>query len=135
METLHQTSLWHIQWDESAKLFQLTWSETTEDMTADQFKAELQTYLEFVKKYHPEKVLLDTSLFLFTIEPKLQEWVDKEINAKSPQYGVQKIAMLVTTDLFAQVSMEQTIEEANASTLLDIRFFDEKTQAMQWLNS
>lgn len=135
MKILHQNHLWQIQLNEAENLFWIKWSPDTEHMQSDEFKNELTHYLALVQKHHPEKVLIDSSEFKFVILPAVQEWVDTKINSQVSLFGVKKIAFLTTPDIFSQVSIEQTVEEEHAVTMLDIQFFDDSQKASEWLNS
>jgi len=81
----------------------------------------------------PACVLVDTRNFMFTVAVETQEWVDMEINRYVRQNGVKCLAFLTSPDIFAQVSIEQTLEEHHAASLQP-RFFDNYELAVSWLN-
>ena len=74
----------------------------------------------------------DISDFEFIIAPDLQIWTNDNIIVKLLEAGLQKIAYVSSPDLFAQISVEQTLDEDIAQDFPSAQF---KTidDAMDWL--
>ncbi|MCS7019399.1 MAG: hypothetical protein RMJ87_08990 [Cytophagales bacterium] len=113
------------------KFMQVSWSPATAQMTDEIFKAELTRYAEVAEQYRPEKCLIDTSVFGMTIVPETQEWVQANIHSRSLKAGIKKFAYIVSQDIFAQLSIEQTMEESGF--VFTTQYFDNQQQAMDWL--
>ena len=82
--------------------------------------------------YHPKRMLVNSSDFMFTIDPELQQWTDTTIFTRYIQAGVKKIGFVVSKDLFASVSVEQTMDEIEAQAF-QTAYFDNETEAKEWL--
>lgn len=134
METVYQSKYLTLVVDKENQILRVLWSETTENMTDEEFRAELVKYAEVSEQYRPQKSLVDTRYFLMPIVPETQEWVNANIHQRSLKAGIKKFAYLVSKDLFSQVSIEQTMEEDNAKGIFDTQYFDNENQAMEWLN-
>jgi hypothetical protein len=68
----------------------------------------------------------------FALTPETQEWADglfpRILNA-----GVKKIAFIISSDVFAQISVEQLMEEKNVKTAnFEIHYFDNEKDALKW---
>jgi hypothetical protein len=48
------------------------------------------------------------------------------------QAGLRKYAIIVSQEMVAQLSIEQTMEESQASNF-QVRYFDDSEEAMRWL--
>ncbi len=118
---------------EEEKIILGHWKPTSPYFTTDLFKENMQTWLEEVKKYKDINVLADARTFTFTIEPETQSWVNENIIGLYPEYGVKKLGFLVSPDIFAQVSIEQTIDEKEQA--FEVRYFEEEAEAKAWLAS
>jgi hypothetical protein len=90
------------------------------------------TWFEEVKKIGNVNVLADARQFNFSIVPETQVWVNENVIGLYPKHGVSKLGFLVSPDLFAQVSIEQTIDEKKQA--FQVRYFEEEAGAMQWLS-
>jgi len=51
---------------------------------------------------------------------------------KLAEAGIKKIAFLVSAEMIAQLSIEQTLEESNASAFA-VKYFDVEEDAKKWL--
>lgn len=136
METkVYESNYLTLVVNEETKLLKVIWSSATESMQDDEFRKEITTYAEIAEKYQPTKSLVDTAFFLMTVLPETQEWVNQNIHHRSLQAGIKKFAYLVSKDLFSQVSIEQTMEEDNAKSIFETRYFDNETEAVEWLKA
>ena len=93
----------------------------------------LTEYAHYAETHQPEKSLVDTSQFLMSVSPETQVWVNENIHVRSLQAGIKKFAYLVSKDLFSQVSIEQTMEESNASESFQTKYFENEKEAIDWL--
>lgn len=119
--------------DEDLNLYELFWNEISEDMEDDEYKDLMREQRDTVIEngHTIEFFLLDNREFLFSMSPDLQEWQANEIFVKMVTPEV-KIAVLVSSDFIAQLSIEQAIEEHdNAGETT--RYFDDEQEAREWI--
>jgi len=135
MKTVYQSKYLTLAVETSKQLIKVLWSANTENMTDEEFRAELIKYAEVSEQYQPKKSLVDTQHFLMTVVPETQEWVNANIHPRSLKAGIKKFAYLVSKDLFSQVSVEQTMEEGNAKEIFDTLYFENESEAIEWLDA
>lgn len=113
-------------------ILQKEWYDTTEQMSVGDFKVEVLKIAEMAAQYKPAFFHDNTQAFAFPIDPDLQSWVDQEIFPQFIQAGLRKYAIIVSKEMVAQLSIEQTMEESQAAHF-QVRYFDNGEEAMQWL--
>lgn len=123
---------WSISYDEANQAVICTWKSTSEDMTDDEFKIEMTSYVEVVEKYQVPKLLLNLRNGSYTVAPEVQEWVADEIAPRAIQAGQNKIATILSQNIFSQVSTQQMMEEGDIP-LIQQQYFEDVETASQWL--
>lgn len=108
------------------------WKAKTASASWEDIKAVFEEYIKILKVKSPKLFLVNLKEFHYIITPEQQEWVDKNIHPLVLNEGKNRIAMLTSTDLFAQVSTEQLVEEEHGKKL-NVRFFDDEEEANKWL--
>lgn len=110
------------------------WKESSDDMSEDEYKTEMQEYLNAVITQFPvsQKILINLINFRFAIDPELQKWADKNIMAKAQNY-VKKAAFLMPQDFFANLSVEQ-VNSRDGTPQDAIKYFDNREDALEWLS-
>lgn len=78
------------------------------------------------------KMYVDMKDFQFTIIPELQTWSNEKIITEFIKGGIKKIAYLVSTSIFTQISVEQAIDEDKTGEF-PYKFFDNEKSAKEWL--
>ena len=131
MEVLLSTKFIDIEFDNETKIFKLLWKPETENMTDDEFK---EIMLKFVDEFHrkPTGGIHQMQEMGFTISPELQEWVDENVSKPAWEAGAKKIAFVLSSNIFASVSAEQTAEQEITSKM-EVQYFDNEDEAMKWL--
>lgn len=119
---------------EDLKLLAKEWTTDTEYMSEQKFKEEVEKIAEVAEKYKVEKFHDNTTNFLFPISPELQTWVNESIFTRFIAAGLKKYALIVSKEMIAQLSIEQTMEEENASNF-QVKYFDSPEKASEWLQS
>ncbi|MDX2305111.1 MAG: hypothetical protein NW226_20035 [Microscillaceae bacterium] len=117
--------------DRSKALFEVIWKDTT-FLREEVFKEIIIKQKESTLFYRPRKVLIDSTFFDFAIDPSLQKWFDDQIFSATIKSGIQKVGIVISKDLFAQVSVEQTMEEGQGIMHLT-RYFRTYQEARYWL--
>eukprot|EP01024_Parvocaulis_polyphysoides_P026839 TRINITY_DN24410_c0_g1_i1.p1 TRINITY_DN24410_c0_g1~~TRINITY_DN24410_c0_g1_i1.p1 ORF type:complete len:138 (+),score=11.59 TRINITY_DN24410_c0_g1_i1:221-634(+) len=69
--------------------------------------------------------------FFFTINVDLQQWVALDFNDCIAPFS----ALVVSRELLAQLSLEQTAEEIKRKTDVFIKYFDNENKAFNWVKS
>lgn len=130
---LHESDYWTIYWHDNAKCLHFIFSSATGDMDVEEYLEELKTYISLTKEYKPLNIYADTREFAFTITPDVQEFIDENILALYSKIGTEKHAVIVSKDLFASVSVEQTMDENAGDQTFKNEYFDDPEQAEKWL--
>ncbi|MCC5946208.1 MAG: hypothetical protein JJT94_14855 [Bernardetiaceae bacterium] len=123
---------WTIQYDEANQIILCEWKAEAEELNDELFKSEMRGYADIVEKYRAPKLLLNTRIGSYALAPDIQEWVATEIAPRTMGAGQRKMAIILSDNLFAQVSVEQMLEEGDMPTLMQ-QYFDDKEEAFAWL--
>jgi len=102
-----------------------------DEMSDEEYKAEMLKMVAMLERHHSEGMLVDTQKMGFIITPELQEW-GFPLGERVEATGVKKVATLITADLFAQLAIEQYFEDTNSQDII-FRYFDTEEQAWKWL--
>ena len=89
----------------------------------DEFKASAEPILELMKQHKVIK-LLNNNLDLEVNSIENQEWTQKVWFPKAGQLGLKYLAFVVPTNVFGQVSAEQTNEKAEEEGAIEIKYFE-----------
>ncbi len=100
-------------------------------MTEDEWNATRQKFKTVFLQYKLNKFLSLCKEFYFLITPELQEWMAENIT-KGSEHLVEKAALVIPSELFVEVSLEQTMDEMETGKL-DTAFFDNEQNARDWL--
>jgi hypothetical protein len=103
-------------------------------MDTEECKQELLNYLDAVRKHRPTRVLVDMSNMVFTLHPKLQDWINQTIFPAVLKIGVLNFAYVVSQDFFAQLSVRQVLSELDGLKF-NSEYFDHKEAAKRWVLS
>ncbi len=131
MKVIRTNPLNTITWHEETKIMEFE-RFVTYDLDDDMYKTEALTILKLAEDYRPLGILTDNRNFNYTIVPDLQHWIATTILPRYLSIGVQKGALVVSSDFFTQVSIQQTLEE-DIATKFQIRYFDNREEAYTWL--
>lgn len=113
-------------------LLVLTWSAETQDMSANEWKAINITLVEYFESFHISRLLANTEKLDFIVTPDLQTWAAQEVFPKSLENGLKAVAFVVSKDLFAAVSLEQTMNEGQGQDFFT-QYFSDEQKAKEWL--
>ena len=119
--------------DEDLDMYELFWNAESEHMEDEEYQSLMQEQRDAViaNNYTIEFFLLDNREFLFSMSPDLQEWQANEIFAKMVTKEV-KIAVMVSSDFIAQLSIEQAIEEDDNAGETS-KYFEDEQEAREWI--
>ena len=99
-------------------------------MTDDEFKKEMSIIYDMVDKKKPKIALINLLDMKYVIGLEMQEWMNKKI--LTAEVNFKKSAYIVPTELFAQVSVEQTMEEETGQKIVK-QYFENEDEARKWL--
>jgi len=132
---LYNSKYQKIWFDEPLDALSNSWTEESREMSNEEFKEENLNWLALFEKYQPKNILADTRTYYFIITIKMQDWHAENIFSKLITFNPKKMAMIVSSDFFAQISIEQTIEEGEekSPTEFQTRYFGDEKEAQLWL--
>ena len=132
MNTIYESKYLKVSHHCTQRMFHYVFSETTWDMTTDEYRQLLEDYINIIRKYRPKRILGDMVDFNFVISPELQEWIDQHVFTAYAEIGFEKIAILLSTQYITNLSIQQTMEENNMSTF-ESEYFNDTDAARAWL--
>ncbi len=127
-----QTSFLALSYFSETELLELEWLAATSDMTDKEFQEQVSMENEVLLKYKPKKILAKTLEMEYTIAPEEQEKHNKIILPAFKAIGLQKLAIVVSYDIFTQVSISQIIDD-DITAGYKTNYFDDTNSAMAWL--
>ncbi|WP_338814710.1 hypothetical protein V9L05_05585 [Bernardetia sp. Wsw4-3y2] len=111
-----------------------TWLPNSKTLDEATFKKEVSEQTKIAVEKSTSAFITDASDFLFTIHPETQKWVNQTIFTDMREVGVKKLALLSSSDIIAQLSIEQLIDEDTLKGFAS-EFFDDKEKAREWILS
>lgn len=129
---MFQNRFVHFNLQPEENLLIETWTKDTTQMKPFEWKDIHLELVETVEKYQPSKLLVHSEVFDFPITPDLQDWLAQHVFPKVAKAGLRKIAFVIASDLFAQVSIEQLMNEDKEQNFITGYFPSEK-EAKNWL--
>lgn len=133
MENIYESPTWVIYWHSKVRCIHFVFQEYTKQLQEAEYKQELRNFIDLVNKYHPKCIFADTRDFHFTIAPAIQDFINENILSLYSAIGVEKHAILVSQDLFASVSVEQTMDEAE-KPVFENKYFESEDKVSEWLS-
>ena len=98
----------------------------------DEFKEVINQWRSVIEKYKPLKQLIDSSEYNFTITPDLQQYINDHLLKPAYEAGLRKVAFLLSHDLYAQMTIEKTMQKETGK-MFAIKYFDNFINAKDWL--
>ncbi len=100
-----------VNFDEDNKLAIQVFTSKTEEYTKENYKKDMLNFLTALEKasaqYIVAKVIVDMRKMKYPVNPQLQEWHNNTIFSRANELNLQKMAIVVSPDLFTHVSVEQ----------------------------
>lgn len=129
---LHDSEYLTLYYYKKRSLIKDVWKEMSVDLNKEKMKDELLIRFSFVQKYKPKYLLSNAKFFFFKIPPELQQWINHEIRSKYEELGIEKLGFVISDDLIAQISIEQSLQE-NENPPYRIKYFDTEEEAKKWI--
>lgn len=130
---LHESAHVIIDWEPEQSMISYIYTPAADNtMSAEDFKYNMTVYGDCCERHQPARLFIDLRNLRFIITPDLQEWTAQEIAPRTT--SLKRMAILVSNDIFAQVSLEQLMdEEGIADRYSAPRYFESEAEAKQWL--
>ncbi len=126
----------HIYQENSQTLFTY-WFETTERMSPEEFKVEMENWGNISVIHKPKKIYDLCRNFIYPIAPEEQVWLAHLLNPIWIKAGVEKYAHIVPEEFIANMSTMQLFEEFEDMKVANqfvIYHFSDEEEALNWLN-
>lgn len=133
MEKVFENDFTTTYFDAEKALIKNVWKEESANLTEVSFKETLLQLKQVVLSHNTKKMMLDTRLFKFLIEPRLQEWVATNVTSLYARNGLQKVATILPSSIFERVSLQQTVDENLGGIQFQRAYFDDESSARKWL--
>lgn len=114
------------------ELLELEWLAATSDMTDMEFQENVRLENEVLLKYKPKNILAKTLEMRYTISPDEQEKHNNIILPTFKAIQLKKLAIVVSHDLFTQVSISQIVDDDTTASYQS-NYFEDTVSAMAWL--
>lgn len=132
MITVYKDKYVTIAYDLSLSCSFLTWTVQTEYMTDEEFRQIQMIYNNCNVDYLIKRTLLDTHDLRFLIGLETQQWLAENLYPRAIAAGMKRVAVVVSEELIAQLSVEQAIQEDKTDSF-QTQYFDNKDEALEWL--
>ncbi len=133
MEILYQSTYFLISFDAQNHFLHYIFNENTSQMTNEEYIKELKIFISLVQQYQPQKNLGNMLSFFFIIIPEIQEWINENLFPLYQTVGLKKLAILLSKEFIAALSIEQTMHDNDIKTFKTL-FFDNEREAKIWLS-
>jgi len=109
-----------VEYKEQNNIVILTWLPSSIYMNDSQYRKEMKQLSKTCDLYLPNKVLINALNMAYTISPAMQHWTDEEVMSNFLEHKIEKLGIIPSQDFFAQISIEQLLEEKNSKKLKEI---------------
>lgn len=130
MKTDFSESYLSIDYDEALNAIYCSWRIAP---SPSEFRQGMNNIIEAMKTHKTGRLMSDTAQ-IGALDPEDQEWSSSvwlEKAIKEANYS--HFAVIVSSDVFAQMSVEDTLLTVQASSTVQIQYFESKEIASQWL--
>lgn len=132
METLYATDKVVMSYDPATNTLLTRWK-MPESIDDELYKNQFLQYKAFLLEKRPDKIFADGVNNKNTITPELQTWTNELLSEPYRVIGLKKMAVLLSSDFYASLSVQQTIEE-DTTAEYQTAFFEDEAKAFEWLN-
>lgn len=122
-----------IEWNESSKTLKTTWN-TPINISEELYRNEIEEYFKVAYELAPKMILADAVRAYYNIRPETQDWINERSVALNKAVGLRKMAFIVSSDIFSQMTFEKTLDKTVSEVdLLKLQYFDDEKNATDWL--
>ncbi|WP_044207378.1 hypothetical protein [Flammeovirga sp. OC4] len=124
-----------IEWNDSLKILKSTWN-TPINISEELYRNEIIAYLKVTEDVAPKLLLVDAVRAYYNIPPDTQEWINERSVILNKKIGLEKMAFIVSSDIFSQMSFEKTLDKTTSEIdLFKLQYFDDEVNATEWLTN
>ncbi|OJJ18288.1 hypothetical protein BKI52_26060 [marine bacterium AO1-C] len=98
----------------------------------EDFLAGAPGFLNDLRKHDPRYILLNLRGFQYTIVPEVQDWLVENFFPFAKSLQVEKIAIVTSLDALSHLSVEQAVDEDEATKNIT-KYFEGEKAARHWL--
>lgn len=131
METFYESKYLSIEFNQERKVLFSRWT-THEYMSNEEYREEMEKYMESVIKYQPTNILVHSTEAKYVVPVETQDWMTAKLHTLYEEYNTKKVAVIMSTDFIAQLSFEQVVEDVQSQSL-QLIFFDNEQKGIEWL--
>lgn len=131
MGQVSENAFLELRYEAEDDIIVADWKTATSNMQPQGFRASIRMLWAALAEYKPQGMIGETRRFYFTIDPEDQRWYADNIGDQVGRH-TPKVAMIVSSEMIAQMSIEQTIEEDTTSGFTT-RYFDNFDEARVWI--
>lgn len=132
MREIHRTRYFLVNHEADTNIFNYSFFDESSEMTTEEYISELEALIEMVKKYKPQKMFGDMSKFQYSITPTTQKWIVENLFPVYQSVDFEKMAIILSEEFYAQLSIQQTMEEDNTESF-ETQYFNSEETAREWL--
>jgi hypothetical protein len=132
METLYASDKVVMSYDAATNTLITRWT-MPESVDTELYKDIFLKYKDIILEKRPDKIFADGVNNRNTITPELQTWTNELLSEPYREIGLKKMAVLISSDFYAALSVQQTIEE-DTTAKYQTAFFEDEAKAFEWMN-
>jgi len=102
--------------------------------TSEEFRTGMNKIIDLMAEHKTGALLGDTKE-LGALSEEDQQWSFTDWLARALEVGYHSFAVIISSDIFAQMSVEDTLTEVQAKTTVTIQYFGDEDKAREWIKS
>lgn len=134
MQLIKQLEYLNVFFDQDSQVLKTTWNQHNAQMLDADIKATILACVDLIKTLKPVYFLANDLNRAFAYPVDTQKWVAMTLAQACIEVELKKYAILLPDELIAQLSTEQTVEEAGQLPF-EIQYFDNEEKALEWINT
>ncbi len=129
--SLYSSNLLEIFYDEASGILKNTWKTTLISM--EEIQKEMKILMQKFEEKKP-KLLLTNNQIGQILLPEIQAWIGGFLFPKITNLGIQRWAIVLSSDLFSSISVEQMLDDNQPKDAFAQRMFEmNEKEAIEWL--
>ncbi len=129
--SLYSSNLLEIFYDEASGILKNTWKTTLISM--EEVQTEMAAWMQKFEEKKP-KLLLTNNQIGQILLPEIQAWIGGFLFPKITNLGIQRWAIVLSSDLFSSISVEQMLDDNQPKDAFAQRMFEmNEKEAIEWL--
>ena len=117
-----------VQYNQHTDSVEVTWKTPP---TSEEFRTGMNQAIDSMEKHQTGSLLSDTT-HLGALSEADQQWSYTDWLQRALATGYQRFAVVVSSDIFAQMSVEDTLSQVQGVT---IQYFDTFAEGQEWLQA